>query len=310
MKGYAIGFPRFGGTEDQMKFSAASNILKLHEGYGKSISHLTFTYLEKTYSTIDTPLGPRGPEIKLPAKDEYLTTGPCLPAFSIRFTEILPNLTTIEFKDHYPPYRRRAHSFNPNYLLPSLFNILSSCCSLHHLKLSVTNDLTLPPLMMKKIESMLPMSTSPVRLQTLSLDLYLVECKVNSWSFHGIWLLDALAYLLPTEETSLKKLDFNVSRKNPINRWRYAGSADNIEDYVTAKQAAFAAKHNRLNRTITLSALRHLKVSIKKDSPSVFLALVNVHKWSLEELDIEDIDEGHHYGDGDRVVCELQFVSP
>ncbi|KAF3211947.1 hypothetical protein TWF192_008980 [Orbilia oligospora] len=272
-------------------------------------SYLKFTHLEKLLYTIDTPLGPRGPEIDRPARDEYLTTGPCTPAFSIQFTELFPNLTTIEFQDAYPESPNRTEpSFNPDYLLPSLVNILSSCYSLKHLKIHLAVDLALPLLTTRKIESMLPMSNSPVKLQTLTLQVRLVQRLYGIRPFHGIWLLDALAYLLPIEGNTLESLDFNVSRKCPTNNWIYAGDAEDIEEYVAVRQVAFVEKHNRLNRRIKLPAIRHLKISAEKESPFVFLAFTNIDRKSLKELDLEDINGKRHSAGADQFKCEIQFI--
>ncbi|KAF3177446.1 hypothetical protein TWF225_008432 [Orbilia oligospora] len=308
-EGYVIGFLHFGVYQDLKSSTTTRNILELHRGYGESINYLQFTHLENLLSTIDTPLGPRGPEINRPTKDEYLTTGPCTPAFSIQFTELFPNLTTIEFRDTYSESLNRAESsFNPDYLLPSLVDILSSCYSLKHLKIQLAVDLALPPLTTKKIESMLPMSNSPVKLQTLTLQVRLVQRLYGIRPFHGIWLLDALAYLLPIEGNTLRSLDFNVSRKYPTNNWIYAGDAEDIEEYVAVRQVAFVEKHNRLNRRIQLPAIRHLKISAEKESPFVFLAFTNADRKSLEELDLEDINGQRHSAGADQFKCEIQFI--
>ncbi|KAF3308997.1 hypothetical protein TWF173_011507 [Orbilia oligospora] len=308
-EGYVIGFLHFGVYQGLKSSNTTRNILELHRGYGESINYLKFTHLEKLLSTIDTPLGPRGPEINRPTRDEYLTTGPCTPAFSIQFTELFPNLTNIEFQDTYSESLNRAESsFNPDYLLPSLVNILSSCYSLKHLKIQLAVDLALPPLTTKKIESMPPTSNSPVKLQTLTLQVRLVQRLYGIRPFHGIWLLDALAYLLPIEGNTLNSLDFNVSRKYPTNNWIYAGDAEDIEEYVAVRQVAFVEKHNRLNRRIQLPAIRHLKISAEKESPFVFLAFTNVDRKSLEELDLEDINGQRHSAGADQFKCEIQFI--
>ncbi|KAF3137062.1 hypothetical protein TWF569_009342 [Orbilia oligospora] len=83
---------------------------------------------------------------------------------------------------------------------------------------------------------MLPMSNSPVKLQTLTLQVPFVQRPYGIRPFHGIWLLDALAYLLPIEGNTLRSLDFNVSRKYPTNNWIYAGDAEDIEEYVAVRQ--------------------------------------------------------------------------
>ncbi|KAF3212293.1 hypothetical protein TWF679_006065 [Orbilia oligospora] len=270
------------GPEFMKSMKKLVNILELHRAYGKVSS-------------------PRGPEIDRPARDEYLTTGPCTPAFSIQFTELFPNLTTIEFQDAYPESPNRTEpSFNPDYLLPSLVNILSSCYSLKHLKIHLAVDLALPLLTTRKIESMLPMSNSPVKLQTLTLQVRLVQRLYGIRPFHGIWLLDALAYLLPIEGNTLESLDFNVSRKCPTNNWIYAGDAEDIEEYVAVRQVAFVEKHNRLNRRIKLPAIRHLKISAEKESPFVFLAFTNIDRKSLKELDLEDINGKRHSAGADQ----------
>ncbi|KAF3169935.1 hypothetical protein TWF788_010336 [Orbilia oligospora] len=330
-EGYVIGFLRFGVYYNLKSSKTTRNILELHRAYGESIkyvlavfsvsayipntavsligTYLKFTHLEKLLYTIDTPLGPRGPEIDRPARDEYLTTGPCTPAFSIQFTELFPNLTTIEFQDAYPESPNRTEpSFNPDYLLPSLVNILSSCYSLKHLKIHLAVDLALPLLTTRKIESMLPMSNSPVKLQTLTLQVRLVQRLYGIRPFHGIWLLDALAYLLPIEGNTLESLDFNVSRKCPTNNWIYAGDAEDIEEYVAVRQVAFVEKHNRLNRRIKLPAIRHLKISAEKESPFVFLAFTNIDRKSLKELDLEDINGKRHSAGADQFKCEIQFI--
>ncbi|KAF3094624.1 hypothetical protein TWF706_008461 [Orbilia oligospora] len=138
------------------------------------------------------------------------------------------------------------------------------------------------------------MSNSPVKLQTLTLQVPFVQRPYGIRPFHGIWLLDALAYLLPIEGNTLRSLDFNVSRKYPTNNWIYAGDAEDIEEYVAVRQVTFVEKHNRLNRRIQLPAIRHLKISAEKESPFVFLAFTNVDRKSLEELDLEDINGQRH----------------
>ncbi|KAK6330778.1 hypothetical protein TWF718_002978 [Orbilia javanica] len=279
--GFIVSFLRFGGGVFEQKFSAASNILDLYRASGRRVSHLSFILFDRVPRARDEYTRPHrypgGLEVKLPGKDEFLTTGARLPVFISSLTEMFPNLTTIDLSEKYSRY---AYVTRPDYLIPTLKNILHSCHNLKDLKLALLLDVGVSPSLAVELESLLPIPTSRVKLQTLTLIFQFIDFKAMLEPYPGIWLLSALGCLLPASVTALERLHFEIAHV----RLNY-DDIDNGTGYLSDAgrkwliQAALAKRINQLDRSIPLPVLRRLKISVQ------YLAqkFTNIHTLHLNE---------------------------
>ncbi|KAK6496218.1 hypothetical protein TWF481_002242 [Arthrobotrys musiformis] len=140
------------------------------------------------------------------------------------------------------------------------------------------------------MESMCPISDSPVQLESLSLRVRLLD-PTQRKRFRGIWLLDTLTHLLPACVTKLKRLDFNFPRYTPL---LYDPDISINQYGDQGKRQEHLVKHiNPSGRTIPLPALRYLKILLSTESPAAFSAYINANRDTLEEIDVGHVLSGH-----------------
>ncbi|KAK6342060.1 hypothetical protein TWF730_001542 [Orbilia blumenaviensis] len=297
-QGYLVAFNRFTRQREPYGLSGSVDLpskgsefldtkdrFELYKARGHDVRMLSFSHSRVIWDTINTPPGPRGPEIKLLPNDHFFIIDPDLPGFTTPFTAAFPNLTTITIKDN----SKQQSGFKPEQILACVTNILSSCLCLRHLELSLALTFTIALSLEEEIESLPSVSTSPVQLETLSLYLHILSGR-NDVPFPGIWLLTALTHLLPASVKGLRSLNFNSPRFTPIG---YQFGLDRLQENDSLKQADIEKHFNPSGRVIPLPALQYLKISADRGCINVFDAFMNASRDTLERLDIDYILYSH-----------------
>ncbi|KAK6522241.1 hypothetical protein TWF281_002808 [Arthrobotrys megalospora] len=153
-------------------------------------------------------------------------------------------------------------------------------------KLTVTSSMSLliSPSLTEEIKTLLPVLNPGAQLETLTLDIRLqspVYGRPRAGPFFDIWLLSALAALLPASTTAVKELSFYFPRYSAIEYYSTVGPPD--------PHIVYTHEHiNPLNRTIPFPTLCRLKTCVQKGCLTAFNSFMDVNKATVEELDLQD----------------------